>query len=286
MTKVIKCGVIGDPIDHSLSPTIHNYFIEKHQVNGSYDAIKVEEENLRFEINKLVKKGFKGFNVTIPHKESVFKICDKLSNTARIMGAVNTVIVMDDGKLFGHNSDAEGFLKNLENTHPDFNLNDKIVFLVGSGGASRAIVHGLINKGVKKIFITNRDQSKVDRLINDFMAFSKEKNCELKFFDRDNFCPKLNSCDLLINSTSLGMEGFPDLDLDIKNLKKTAIIYDIIYKPLMTKLLTQGKDRGYRIVTGIGMLVYQALVGFELWYGKSANHDDILNQILIKKLEK
>lgn len=286
MTKIIKAGVIGSPITHSLSPVIHNYFLEKYQINGTYDAIRIKPENLKLEINKLIKNGFAGFNVTIPHKESVFELCDKLSNTAKLIGAVNTIKIMDDGKLFGHNSDAEGFLKNLNNSYPEFTSKGKEVFLIGAGGAARAIIYSLINQKVKRILITNRDQEKAKKLIDDFSQFAVKNECQLQFIDREGFCEKLNSCDLLINSTSLGMKGFPDLDLDMGKLKNSAIIYDIIYQPLMTKLLTKGQDQGNRIVTGIGMLIYQALVGFELWYGKNADYDSNLSQILIKKLEK
>lgn len=279
----IKAAVIGDPISHSLSPKIHNFFLEKYKIDGSYEALQVTKNNLSEAVAKLVDSGFAGFNVTLPHKEEIFKICDYKSKTAELTGAVNTVIITPDKKLFGHNSDAEGFLNNLKNSQPDFDLNGKNVFVIGAGGAARAVVYALIKSDVKNIFITNRSELRTTELIKNFADFAQQKKCELKFLDKKKFEKNLNQCDLLVNSTPLGMLGQAVLELDLKNLKKSALVYDIVYKPLMTELLKTAEARGNQILTGIGMLVFQALVGFEAWFKQKPEIDKKLFEILFNQ---
>lgn len=266
--KLPKAAVLGDPISHSLSPTIHAFLLEKHGLKGSYEAIKVEKNQLESHIASLIEKDFSGFNITIPHKENIFKICDYKSNTALLTKAVNTVKITEDNKIFGHNSDAEGFINNLKHSQKEFILKGKTAFVIGAGGAARAIIYSLIKSEVKTIYIHNRNQSRAIELIKDFQNFAEEKNCTLSLLKYEDFTKQLNECDLLVNSTSLGMVGQEKLAIDLTNLPKEAVIYDIVYKPLMTDLLIEAQNRGNRIVTGIGMLVFQALVGFELWFGE------------------
>lgn len=277
----IKAGVIGDPIMQSLSPKIHNFFLKKYNIEGSYEAIQVKKENLLHEVQSLMNQGFAGFNVTIPHKEEIFKICDFKSKTAALTGAVNTVIITEDKKLFGHNSDAEGFLNNLKEQQPQFDLKDKNIFIIGGGGAARAVVYAVIKAGAKKVFITNRNAQRIEKLIADFKKFSEEKSAEIIFCDMNNFTKKLEFCDLLVNASSLGMTGQEKLIIDLKNLKKSAIVYDIVYKPLMTDLLKSSQECGNQIVTGIGMLINQALIGFEAWFKQKPEVDSkLLNELL------
>lgn len=266
--KSPKAAVLGNPISHSLSPTIHSFLLEKHGLKGSYEAIKVEEHQLDSTIDSLKKEAFSGFNITIPHKEKIFQICDYKSKTALLTKAVNTVSITQDNKIFGHNSDAEGFINNLKNYQKDFLLKDKTAFVIGAGGAARAIIYSLIKSEVKTIYIHNRNQSRAADLINDFQDFAAERNCILSCLEMKDFSNQLDQCDLLVNSTSLGMVGQEKLSIDLSKLNQNAIIYDIVYKPLMTDLLIEAQNRGNRIVTGIGMLIFQALVGFELWFGK------------------
>jgi shikimate dehydrogenase len=270
----IKAAVIGDPIAQSLSPVIHNYFLKKYQINGSYEAIKITQENLLSEVKSLINQGFAGFNVTIPHKEEIFKICDFKSKTALAVGAINTVIITPDKKLFGHNSDVDGFLNNLKDLQKDFDLANKNVFVIGAGGAARAIIYALIKSKVAKIFITNRNKNRALELIKNF------PNCEIVFLEMVDFENHLNQCDLLVNSTSLGMLGQEPLRINLKNLKKSSMVYDIVYKPLITDLLNSANLQGNKIITGIGMLLHQALIGFEAWYKTKPEID----QEIIKKL--
>lgn len=279
---IIKAAVIGDPISHSLSPKIHNFFLKKYGIEGSYEAIQVKKDELPKAVSDFVAQGFAGFNVTLPLKEEIFKLCNFKSRTATLTGAVNTVIITPDKKIFGHNSDAEGFLNNLKISQPDFDLKNKNAFVIGAGGAARAIVYGLIKSGAKTIIISNRSKERAEELIKNFAEFCAQKKCEVKFFDAIKFEENLSECDLLINSTSLGMVGQDALVLDLKNLKKSAIVYDIVYKPLMTDLLKDAQKRGNKIVTGIGMLIQQALIGFEAWFKQKPEVDAELEKIILK----
>lgn len=276
--KPLKAGVIGDPIAHSLSPKIHNFLLDKYNIDGIYIPIQVLKGELQQSIQSLIDVDFAGFNVTLPHKEEIFKICDFKSKTAQLTGAVNTVIITPDKKLFGHNSDAEGFLNNLKNSFPDFDLKNKLAFLIGAGGASRALIYAIMKSGAKEIFITNRSEDRAREVIKNFANFSKEVACEISFLPMKKFEKNLNKCDFLVNSTSLGMLGQDTLEIDLKNLKKSAIVYDIVYKPLMTDLLKKAEKNGNRIVTGIGMLVYQAMIGFEAWFKRKPEADQELLQ--------
>ena len=269
--SMIKAAVIGDPISHSLSPKIHNFFLQKYNINGIYEALQISKENLKEEILKLIDQGFAGFNVTIPHKEEIFKLCHHKSKTAQLCGAVNTVIITEDKKLFGHNSDAEGFLNNLKN---------KNTFVIGAGGAARAIVYALIKSEVKKIFITNRNLNRAQELVKNFSDFSAQKNCEIIILNQKDFENNLTDCDLLTNSTSLGMKGQEALNINLSKLKNSAIVYDIVYKPLITNLLQNAQNQNNLIVTGIGMLIEQALIGFEAWFKIKPQIDIELFRIL------
>lgn len=298
MTKnFFKAAVIGDPISHSLSPKLHNYWLKKYNINGSYEAIHVKPQELETAIKSIVEDGYKGFNVTIPHKEKVFQliksqdsslISQPLSPSALQTGAVNTVIIKQNGALYGHNSDCEGFFNNLKHSLKKSSSNDdfadKNAFVIGAGGAARAIIHSLIvDAKVKNIFITNRSKDKFITICQDLQAFLKKFDTNLQFLDSQNFAQNLSNCDLLVNSSSLGMLNQPPLKIDLKNLKKSAIVYDIVYKPLLTDLLKNAQNQGNKIVTGIGMLAFQGAVGFEFWFAQKPEIDENLLKLLIEE---
>lgn len=277
-----QIAVIGNPISQSLSPKMHNFLLQKYAIAGFYIPLKIKEENFAQMLRDLAKIGFKGFNITIPFKENALKICDKLSNSAKEIGAVNTILIMEDGKIFGHNSDGIGFIKNIQNSYPDFDFKNKEIVLIGAGGSAKAISYALTNKNVKKITIFNRNLEKARNLTKNLSKINPKITLEAKSLSEIN--NNLHDCDLLINSTCLGMENNPSLDIDLKHLPKTAIISDIVYKPLITPLLQQAKDLNLKIVTGIGMLIFQGLVGFELWFGqRNFNQEDIkeLEELLL-----
>ena len=280
---IIKSGVIGFPIDHSLSPIIHNYYLNKLNINGSYDKYSIAIDNFEESIKNLInKENLQGFNITIPHKERMLKFCDHLSNSARKIGAVNTIKILENGKIFGHNSDGEGFIKNLFNHFPDYKFINKKCLIIGAGGASRAIIYSLIKEKVAQIYIANRNLDRVYKIIEDFDDFSKEKNVQIIAVGLKNNYPFLHEIDLIINSSSMGMNNQNPIELDLSLAKKSTVIYDIVYKPLFTQFLLMAKKNNLPIVTGIGMLIEQAIVGFEMWYHQKPQYSYELEKNLIQ----
>lgn len=269
-----KAGVIGHPIAHSKSPFIHGYWLEQYGIAGEYKTYDIAPDHLREGINALITDGLKGFNVTLPHKQHVMELCDTLSDEAKAIGAVNTVTIAENGKLHGHNTDAYGFAQNLVDTVPDFKWSEQVAKIIGAGGAARAIMRALYDQGVRDIGITNRTKESAKML-------AAEYNARVIEWDQKN--DSLGHTTLLVNTTSLGMKGQDDLDIDLSGLAPHAIIYDIVYVPLHTSLLQQAQSRGLRTVTGIGMLLHQARPGFEAWFGRFPDVTDELTQMILTK---
>ena len=259
MSAYIKAGVIGHPINHSKSPLIHSYWIETYGPNGSYDAIDIEPEKLKDGVQKLIDTGYAGFNVTVPHKQEIFKLCESVEETARAIGAVNTVVIKE-GRLFGSNTDAFGFIENIRRSIAGIDFGSRPCVVLGAGGAARAVVYGLIGAGAKSIIIANRSRDKADDIVR--------MNTEIvRAVDWDARNAALDGAGFLVNTTSLGMTGKPELSMDLSNLPVDAVVSDIVYAPLKTSLLVQAESRGNHIVTGIGMLLHQARPAFEKWFG-------------------
>ncbi len=256
----IKIGVIGHPIHHSKSPLIHNYWIEKYGLSGSYEAIDIPPKDLKSRLPQLLKEeGYSGFNLTIPHKEIAMNICDSIDPIAQKIGAVNTVKLLPDGQIFGTNTDAYGFMENIRSAYPDYDFAHGTAVILGAGGAAKAVLYGLLDAGIPHVIITNRTLEKAEHL-----AAHDSRVTAVPWDDRHQ---ALDGAHLLVNTTALGMDKQPALDLDLCALPTTALVTDIVYAPLMTDLLTHAQDRGNAIVTGIGMLLHQARPAFEHWYG-------------------
>lgn len=227
----------------------------------------------------MVDEGFSGFNVTLPHKESMVRLCDEVDETARCIGAVNTVSIKH-GRLCGTNTDAFGFIENVKEAWPSFSFLGKQVVLLGAGGAARAALYALIQTGVAQIMICNRSLKRAETLARDFSSLcaagtQKTQLHVVKWEDRSS-C--LLSCDFLVNTTSLGMVGKERLEISLESLPSKAFVYDIVYTPLMTNLLTQAAARGCAVITGIGMLLHQARPAFAGWYGIFPEVDETLKQ--------
>lgn len=283
--KTIKAGVIGNPISHSLSPIIHNFYLEKYNIKGNYDKYLIDIYNYQEQITNLINsQELSGFNITIPFKEKILNLCDHLSSSAQNIGAVNTIKIMENGKIFGHNSDALGFLNNLWQTLPNYNFQNTINLVIGAGGASRAILYALISQKSKHIFIANRSKENANKLIDDFKIFAKQNQTTVEFLSLQNIKTISLSLDLLVNTSSMGMKNQEPLNLDLANFNQNCIIYDIVYNPLFTNLILQAKKHNLKFITGIGMLIFQALIGFELWFGKQPEYDYNLENLLIKNL--
>lgn len=258
---MIKAAVIGFPIHHSKSPLIHGHWLKQNNIDGNYTAIEISPNDLGSQIQVLKEAGFAGFNVTIPHKTTMLQHCDEIEETARAIGAVNTVEFTADGKIIGRNTDAFGFIENLKEKCPNFDFNSKSASILGAGGAARACAYGLLKAGIKRVDILNRTQQKAIDIADQLTEFG---NITAGVWnDRNNFS---SDTGLVANTTSLGMVGQPPLDIDLTALQTDAVVYDIVYNPLMTDLLTQAQSRGLKTVTGIGMLIHQARPGFKIWF--------------------
>jgi shikimate dehydrogenase len=254
-----KACVIGWPITHSRSPLIHNYWLKKYCIDAAYEKKAVEPENVAQFIGNLASSEFVGCNVTIPHKEVAFRAVAKADEIARRLGAVNTVY-LKDGSVCGTNTDGEGFIASLRHSHPNFNLRDKTAIIVGAGGAAKAVIGALLDEGVARIGIINRTRERIHDLKGQF-GYSVYEMSDTIFNDA------LESCGLLVNTTSQGMEGQPPLELKTQRLNPDALVADIVYTPLETAFLEQARLRGNPVLGGLGMLLHQAVRGFELWFG-------------------
>ena len=255
-----KAFVIGHPIAHSRSPLIHGYWLNKYGIEGSYERIDVAPGQLVSFIRTLEANGFGGGNVTIPHKQAVMPLCFHVDANARAIAAVNT-LELKGSKLFGYNTDGIGFLSNLDQRIPDWKVAcaTKHALVLGAGGAARAVVHALSEAGFR-IAVVNRTFDTAQALA---LAFDKHAAArrwsEIRGLMAD--------VDLLVNTTSLGMKGQPALDIDLSPLPKGAIVNDLVYVPLETELLRRARERGLTAVDGLGMLLHQAVPGFERWFG-------------------
>ncbi len=256
---VVKTGVIGHPIAHSKSPIIHSYWIEKYGLSGSYEAFDIAPQALKKGVSALLDQGISGFNVTVPHKIAIMGLCDVLSPEALAIGAVNTISVQN-GKLLGTNSDAFGFIENLnQNAPPDWSIKGKKALVLGAGGAALAVVYALIEAGALNVVVVNRTLDKAQDVCKKIGGNTDAASWD----ERDSL---IKDADLIVNTTSLGMHGQPPLEIDLSPVSH-ALVSDIVYAPLMTDLLTQAQERGLPVVTGIGMLLHQARAGFALWHG-------------------
>jgi shikimate dehydrogenase len=254
---MIKACVIGWPISHSRSPIIHGYWLKHYNIEGSYERIAVAPGNLTTFLKSLAKENFAGCNVTIPHKELALSAIDYVDESVKQIGALNTVYIRN-GKTHATSTDGEGFLQNLLSNCPNFNPNGKNITILGAGGSAKAIIERLLREDVKSITVANRTFNRAAELASIFGP-------KIKPITPEN--PELQSTDLLINTTSQGMTGQPALLIDLSVLPKTAIVADIVYVPLKTKLLEQAETLGLQTVSGLGMLLHQAVRGFELWFG-------------------
>lgn len=255
---MIKAAVIGHPIAHSLSPTIHGHWFKEYGIAGEYQAFDIAPADLAMRVQELTDAGYSGFNVTVPHKQRVMALCDTLDDTARAIGAVNTVVIMN-GKREGRNTDAFGFIANLKQTFPGFDFTHGAALVLGAGGAARAVLYGLLQEGVPEIRLANRTRDKAQTLVHEFPRVKI-----IDWHDREAAC---EGASLLINTTMLGMQGQEALEMDLSALTDNAVVYDIVYKPLLTPLLQAAKTRNLPVVTGIGMLLHQARPAFAAWTG-------------------
>lgn len=271
-------GVMGWPVAHSRSPLVHGTWLKRHGIDGAYVPLAVAPEDLKDAVKGLKAAGFRGFNVTVPHKQAVMALMDELDTTATRLGAVNTVVIGEKGRLIGRNTDGFGFIENLRAGRPDLGFGGMTATVLGAGGAARSVIASLQDAGCTKICLVNRTIAKAEALAADIGG-------TIEVFGWDQAPKALEKAGLLVNCTSLGMEGQKELNLDLAALQKDAVVTDIVYAPLMTGVLRAAQQRGNPIVDGLGMLLHQARPGFAAWFGVDPTVDDELRQIVLDDLK-
>ena len=253
-------GVIGWPVAHSRSPKLHNYWLQLHGLAGVYVPLPVAPANLQAALAGLPALGFKGCNITLPHKVDALKLVHEVDSNAKRVGAMNTVVVQPDGSLKGYNNDGFGYIQSLLDADPDWRADAGPITVLGAGGAARAVVLALADRGATEIRLFNRTFEKADALAREFGTPVKA----LPWSERH---AALADIALLVNTTSQGMHGYPPLDLQLDALPARALVSDVIYVPLETPLLAAARQRGNRTVNGLGMLLNQARPAFNAWFG-------------------
>jgi shikimate dehydrogenase len=263
--RAALAGVMGWPVGHSLSPRLHGFWLHQHGIDGAYVPLAVEPANLAQALRALAALGFRGANLTIPHKVQALAVVDRITPTAARIGAINTVIVEPDG-LLGDNTDGYGFMGNLAAGAPAWQVEAGPAVLLGAGGAARAIAVALIEAGAPERRLVNRTRAHAEALaeaLGDAAGAQGTKLGVLPWQDGE----ALSGASLLVNSTSLGMSGQPPLEVDLTALPGTALVTDIVYNPLETGLLAAARARGHTVVDGLGMLLHQGRPGFRAWFG-------------------
>lgn len=255
-----RACVIGWPVEHSRSPAIHRFWLKQYGIDGAYEKEAVPPAEAARFIRSLAERGYVGANVTLPHKLMALQAADIADEAARAIGAANTLWLDGAGRLHASNTDAYGFMTNLNAQAPHWNEGRRPAMVLGAGGAARAILYGLIAAGVNRILLANRTRERAEAL-----AASFAPNVEV--VDWDDRERALAGRGLLVNATSLGMTGKGTLDIDLAKLPSDAVVADIVYSPLETALLAAARARGNFVVDGLGMLLHQAVPGFERWFG-------------------
>jgi shikimate dehydrogenase len=258
--RFLLAGVMGDPVMHSRSPKLHNYWLAKYGLNGAYVPLPIAREHLRAALRALPALGFSGCNLTIPHKEAALRIVDRIDPLARRIGAVNCVVIGADGSLEGQNHDAFGYIESVREAQPSWRADTGPSVVIGAGGGARAVLVGLIDQDAREIRLVNRTLARgkalADELGDPITALSWE--------EREG---ALEGAAILINATNQGMVGEPPLDLALDRLPVSALVSDIVYIPRETALVAAARKRGNPTVNGLGMLLHQARPAFHAWFG-------------------
>jgi shikimate dehydrogenase len=259
VTDLARACIIGHPVKHSRSPMIHGYWLKSLGIAGSYDRQDVLPEDFAAFARAMPQKGYRGGNVTVPHKEAAFRAVDVATDRARALEAVNT-LWFEDGRLCGDNTDVLGFVASLDEGAPGWAERTRTALVLGAGGAARAVIAGLLDRGVHRIFLANRSRDRAVALAGRFGP-------RVEPIGWEEIPAALPRADLLVQTTSLGMQGQPPLVLPLAGLPAHAVVTDIVYAPLETELLKAAKDRGNPTVDGLGMLLHQAAAAFSRWFG-------------------
>ncbi|MEQ9814698.1 MAG: shikimate dehydrogenase [Azospirillaceae bacterium] len=266
-------GVMGWPIGHSRSPALYGHWLARYGIHGAYVPLAVAPDRLAQAVEGLRALGFAGANVTVPHKEAVLALADEADPLASRIGAANTLLRRQDGSLHAMNTDAYGFLANLEES-ASFQATGRTVAVLGAGGAARAVIVALVDAGAVRIRLANRTRGRAESLADAFGPM-------VEVVDWRERSAMLDGVDLLVNTTALGLEGQPPLEIDLAPLPEATLVTDIVYAPLETPLLAAARRQGNPVVDGLGMLLHQAVPGFEAWFGVRPTVDAALRAAVL-----
>jgi shikimate dehydrogenase len=273
---MIKAGVTGWPIEQSKSPIIHGHWLDQHGIDGSYEKIALSPENFESGVRDLIAQGFAGVNVTVPHKEAALALADTTTERAAAIGAANT-LVFKDGKIHADNTDGEGFINNVMQGAPNWNAGVGPALVLGAGGAARAVLSALIEAGVPEIILVNRTRARAENLGHLF----GRRVVVADWADAEAASVAMAT---VVNTTALGMVGNDPLVFSCAGLQRDALVTDIVYNPLETQLLADAREHGCATVDGLGMLLHQAVPGFEAWFGVRPQVDGVLRDKVLAEL--
>ncbi len=277
MTAHVKACVLGWPITHSRSPMIHGYWLKKYGIEGSYVKEAVHPRDFPDFFKSLKNHGLVGGNITVPHKETAYALADEVRDCAKAIRAANT-IWLDGDKICAANTDSYGYMTHLNLSAPKWNKIDSPAVILGAGGAARAIIYGLMQSGVTEIRLSNRTRNRAEELAKFFGP-------KVKVYDWSDNRKALAGAGILVNTTTLGMEGSDPLEIDLTSMKQDSVVSDIVYAPLETPLLAQARASGFTPVDGLGMLLHQAVPGFEKWFGVRPEVTKELRDLVVADLE-
>ena len=265
----LLAGVIGYPIGQSRSPRLHGYWLNRYGLKGYYTPLSVRPGNLDDAFRALPKLGFRGVNVTMPHKIAALQLADTVTDRASLIGAANTMFFKPDGSIRADNTDGYGFIQNIRQSAPNWNPKLGATLVIGAGGASRAVVAALLGEGAPKIMLANRTRQRAEMMTEDFGG-------KVEVIDWNRTADAMEGAMTIVNATSMGMVNQPELPFSLDAAPKGALVTDLVYSPLETPFLAAARARGLQVVDGLGMLLHQGVPGFESWFGQRPEVDDDL----------
>ncbi|WP_112320855.1 shikimate dehydrogenase [Oceanibium sediminis] len=267
-------GVVGWPIAHSRSPALHGHWLARYGIAGYYIPIGIRPQDFEEGIRALPKLGFRGVNLTIPFKETVLGMADSISDRASLIGAANTLTFREDGSIYADNTDGIGFLESVREAAPHWSPKSGPALVLGAGGAARAVISALLTSGAPEVRVANRTRQKAEMLAEHFGG-------RLTLVDWARAGDGTDGAHIIINTTALGMTGRSPLNIDLSAAPAEALVVDVVYNPLETEFLKNARARGLIGIDGLGMLLHQAVPGFESWFGRRPEVDAALRQAVL-----